>query len=301
MMKKEEFMQFALGTQTATDDEKYFKVIQGGITYIMHGDFSGANIWSDYRNKAEILGFVYGGKFYSRDFRCREYDLDFFEELKKFEDRFHEEYEAVVKSYSVENLVPVTEKSDEYKRAAEDLDYYRKYQAHEDAKRDLFGIKYKTEKRYSKEEFTPIFFDCLKKPENFQKYIAAKIEKGANVINYSIMREAEKIKAMNELKKDNNVMHLVAIYQVLSALDVVTVKLYCKIYGQDFELKCDREALMRDLAFNKQVSLYNFTNTVAEKIKEAAAQTGIKRHNAELQFTDIKKITHGKKTIFEEA
>lgn len=297
---KENFLQFALdASRTTTEGGKFFKTNQNDIIYIMYGDFANAKILNDCFNKAEIYGFVYNGKFYGSHYETRDIDLNLKNELNEFEDRFNNAYDESIKKYNIDNLVPITDNAKKSNIRIEDFEYYCKHQAAEDAKRELFETSYKNEKKYNNTYFASRFFDCLKHPENFAKYVQLEIEKNAHYINHRIKCNAEKEKAINELKKNRKLMHSVKLYKALKALDAKTVKLSCKLYNQDFELKCDREALMRDIAFNNKISLYNFTNTVSEKIKDAAEQTGIKRYNAELQFTDIQKITYGKKIIFE--
>ena len=298
---KEKFLQFALdASQTATEDGKFFKTNQNDIIYIMYGDFANEKILNDYYNKAEICGFVYNGKFYGSHYDTRDIDLNLKNELNKFEDRFNSAYDESIKKYNIDNLVPITENVKKSNIRVGDFEYYCKHQAAEDAKRELFEISYKNEKKYNNACFASRFFDCLKHPENFAKYVQLAIEENAHYINHRIKCNTEKEKSINELKKNGKLMHSIKMYKALKALDAKTVKLSCKLYNEDFELKCDREALMRDIAFNNSISLWNFTSTIADKIKDAAAKSGLHRNSANIYVSDIQKITYGKKIIFEE-
>ena len=55
---------------------------------------------------------------------------------------------------------------------------------------------------------------------------------------------------------------------------------------------------MRCLWNDNEMSLYNFTSKVRGEIEQAAVKTGLKKYEAKILFTDIWKITYGKKEIF---
>lgn len=297
---KEKFLQFALNEeQTTTENGKFFKAIQNDITYIMSGDFAEENLLNDYRSKIEICGFVYEGKFYGVHYCTKEIDLNFYAELNAFEEKFNADYAEALKRFTLENLAPITEKTKADEHREDDFEYYCKYQAKEDAKRALFEINYNYNTSHHNEKFAPIFFDCLKHPEKYTDYIQNAIEENAHIINYRIKCEAEKEKALEILKTNTDIMYKLSIYQALKAIDGKTIKMICTLYGKYFELSIEREKLMRCLANDNNISLWNFTSTVKTKIQNAAVESGVHRNSAKLTFTDIQKITYGKKVIFE--
>ncbi len=307
-MTREQFMQFVNSNETTAENGYYCKVIQNGITYILFGNVSESNLLSDYRNKMNVAGFLYDGRFYGVHYYYREYDLDFSVSVADFEKKFNEAYRAAEKCFTLENPAPITEVTQKAMEKEcrihreEDFKYYKEHQAAEDAKREIFGIVYKNydENKTHMEKFTPIFFDCLKNPEKFNSYVQNAIEENADIINYRLKCEAEKIKKIEELKHNPALMRTVAIYKALEAIEAKTVKMTCNLYGKTFELSIERDRLMRCLAFDTDIDLYNFTKTVEASIKDAAEEVGIKRYNAKVNFTDIVKITYGKKVIYSE-
>ncbi len=306
-MTKKEFMQFVNSEEMTADNGYYCKVIQNGITYVLFGNVSESNLLSDNKNKMAVAGFLYNGRFYGVHYDYREYDLDFDTAIADFEKKFNEAYRAAENYFTLENPAPITEVTRKaidrnYIRCTEkDFEYYKEYQAVEDAKRDIFEIvcNYNGNKTH-KEKFTPIFFDCLKNPKKFNSYVQNTIEENADIINYRLRCEAEKIKKIDELKRDSALMRTVAIYKTLNSLEAKTVKMTCNLYGKSFELSIERKTLMRNLAFNAGISLYNFTKSIQADIEKAAEEAGTKRYNAKINFTDIVKITYGKKIIYSE-
>ena len=297
---KEKFLQFALDEkQTATENGKIFKAIQNGITYILSGEFAEENLLNDYRSKVEICGFVYNGRFYGVHYCTKEIDLNFYEELNAFEEKFNADYAEALKRFTLENPAPITEKTKADEHRKDDFEYYCKYQAEEDAMSALFEIHYNYNTSRHNEKFAPIFFDCLKHPEKYIDYVQNAIEENAHIINYRIKCEAEKEKALEMLKTNTDIMYKLSIYQALKAIDGKTVKMICVLYGKSFELSIEREKLMRCLSNDNNISLWNFTKTVEKSIEKAAEKSGIERYKAKLNFTDIQKITYGKKVIFE--
>ncbi len=307
-MTREQFMQFVNSNETTAENGYYCKVIQNGITYILFGNVSEANLLSDYRNKMNVAGFLYDGRFYGVDYDYREYDLDFSTSVADFEKKFNEAYRAAEKCFTLENPAPITEVTQKAMEKEcrihreENFKYYKEHQAAEDAKREIFGIAYKSydEGKTHMEKFTPIFFDCLKNPEKFNSYVQNAIEENADIINYRLKCEAEKIKKIEELKHDPALMRTVAIYKALEVIEAKTVKMTCNLYGKTFELSIDHDTLMSRLAFDTDISLYNFTKSVRADIEDAAEEVGIKRYDAKVNFTDIVKITYGKKVIYSE-
>lgn len=300
-INKEAFLQFALNeNETTMDSGKIFKVIQDGITYIAGGDFSKAILSTTYHDEVTVFGFVYNGKFYSTHYSTYNIDLNFRMELNAFEDKFDADYAEAVKGFSLDNPAPVTDKTKECSHRDSDFEYYCKYTAIDNAKRKLFGIICKSDKTYHNRDFSPIFFDCLKHPENYSDYIQTAIEENAHSINYRIKCEAEDLKAMEILKADPDIMYRRNMYQALDGINGKTVKMTCALYGESFELSIQREELMRNLWCSEDVSLWNFTSTVKENIEQAAVKAGLKKYEAKILFTDIQKITYGKKVIFEQ-
>lgn len=300
-INKEEFLQFALNeNETTTDNEKIFKTMQDGITYIAGGDFSKAILSTTYHDEVTVFGFVYNGKFYSTHYSTDDIDLNFRKELNAFEDKFDADYAEAVKGFSLDVPAPVTDKTKECSRRDSDFEYYCKYTAIDNAKRKLFGIVCKSDKIYHNRDFLPIFFDCLKHPENYSGYIQAAIEENAHDINYRIKCEAEDKKATEVLKADTAIMYRLNMYKTLEGISGKTVKMTCALYGETFELSIQRENLMRNLWNDGDVSLWNFTSTVKENIEQAAIKAGIRKYDAKVLFTDIRKITYGKKVIFEQ-
>lgn len=297
---KENFLQFALDeSKTTMENGKFFKAMQNDISYIVCGNFSDEILSSGYNHEVAVLGFVYGGKFYSTYYNTRDIDLNFYDELNAFEDKFNADYKEAITRFSLDNPAPVTDKTKEDEHRSGDFEYYCKYQASDDALRELFEISYKSDKTYNNRKFAPIFFDCLKHPENYSSYIQTAIEENAHIINYRIKCNAEKQKAIEALKADTNIMYKWKIYQALKGIDGKTVKMTCTLYGENFELSIERENLMRELWRDNDISLWNFTKTISGKIEQAAMKSGLEKYNAKILFTDIQKITYGKKVIFE--
>lgn len=300
-INKEEFLQFALDeNETTMDNGKIFKTMQDGFTFIAGGDFSKAILSTTYHDEVTVFGFVYHGKFYSTHYSAADIDLDFFKELNAFEDKFDTDYAEAIKAFSPDDPAPVTDKTKKDTHRVEDFVYYCKYTAYDDAKRELFGISYSREKTYDHNKFSPIFFDCLKHPTKYNGYIQNAIEENANIINYRIRCNAEKEKAAVSLKSDADVMYKLSMYRALEGISGKTVKMTCSLYGETFELSVQREELMRNLWCSEDVSLWNFTSTVKENIEQAAVKAGIRKYDAKVLFTDIRKITYGKKVIFEQ-
>lgn len=296
---KEKFLQFALDeSKTTMENGKIFKAIQNDIIYIVGGDFNDEILSSGYNSKVEVFGFVYDGKFYSTYYNTNDIDLNFYTELKAFEDKFNADYTETIKRFTLDNPAPITDKTKEDDHRSGDFEYYCKYQASEDALRELFGISYKSDKSYNNQKFAPIFFDCLKHPENYTSYIQEAIEENAHIINYIIKCNAEKAKALETLKADADIMYKWNMYQALKSINGKTVKMTCTLYGENFELSIEREKLMRSLWNDNDISLWNFTNTVSGKIEQAAMKAGFKKYETEILFNDIQKITYGKKVIF---
>ena len=297
---KEKFLQFALDEHsTIMNDGEIFKTIQNGITFIADGNFASEIVNGRFDSKIQILGFVFNGRFYSTHYTTENIDLNFHDEVKQFEDNFNNNYAEAVKYFSLDNLAPVTEKTKEDEHRSGDFEYYCKYQAKEDAKRELFGIKYKLDNTYNTRKFTPIFFDCLKHPENYAGYVQTAIEENANIINYRIKCNDAKQKALESLKADADIMYKWNMYQALKGINGKTVKMTCTLYGENFELSIDRENLMRSLWTDDDISKWNFTSTVSGKIEQAAMKAGYEKYQVKIMFTDIQKITYGKKVLFE--
>lgn len=298
---KESFLQFALDeSKTTMENGKIFKAMQNDIVYIVGGDFNDEILSSKYNSKVKVLGFVYSGKFYSTNYDTRDIDLNFYKELNAFEDKYNTDYTEAIKRFSLDNPAPVTDKTKEDEYRSRDFEYYCKYQASEDALRELFEISYKYDKSYDNRKFAPIFFDCLKHPKNYADYIQTAIEENAHIINYRIKCNVEKAKALEALKTDADIMYKWNMYQALKSIDGKTVKMTCILYGEKFKLSIEREKLMRELYNDNDVSLWNFTNTVREKIEQAAMKTELEKYKVKILFTDIQKITYGKKVVFEQ-
>lgn len=64
------------------------------------------------------------------------------------------------------------------------------------------------------------------------------------------------------MKHDTNIMYKWNIYQTLKSIDGKTVKMTCTLYKENFELSIERETLMRELRYDNDISLWNFTKTV---------------------------------------
>lgn len=300
-INKEEFLQFALNeNETTMDNGKIFKTMQDGITFIAGGDFSNAILSTTYHDEVTVFGFVYNRKFYSTHYSTNDIDLNFRKELNGFEDKFDADYAEAVKGFSLDNPAPVTDKTKVGDRRDSDFEYYCKYTAIDNAKRKLFGITCKSDKIYHNRNFSQIFFDCLKHPENYSDYIQSAIEENAYNINYKIKCDAADKKAMEVLRADTAIMYRLNMYQALDGINGKTVKMTCVLYGETFELSIQRESLMRNLWNDGDVSLWNFTSTVKENIEQAAIKAGLKKYEAKILFTDIRKITYGKKVIFEQ-
>lgn len=297
---KEKFLQFALDeSKTTMENGKFFKVMQNDINYIVFGNFSDEILSSEYNHEVAVIGFVYGGKFYSTYYETRDVDLNFYDELNAFEDKFNTDYKEAITRFSLDNPASVTDKTKEDEHRSGDFEYYCKYQASDDALRELFEISYKSDKTYNNRKFSPIFFDCLKHPENYSSYIQTAIEENAHIINYRIKCNAEKQKALESLKANTDIMYKWNMHQILKGIDGKTVKITCILYGENFELSIERETLMRALWCDNDISLWNFTKTIRGKIEQAAMKSGLEKYNAKILFTDIRKITYGKKVIFE--
>lgn len=299
-INKESFLQFTLDeSKTTMENGKIFKVMQNDINYIVSGDFNNEILSSGYNKEVTVFGFVYGGKFYSTYYDTRDIDLNFYDELNTFENKFKTDYEEAITHFSLSNPAPVTDKTKEDEHKSSDFEYYCKYQASDDALRELFEISYKSDRTYNNRKFAPIFFDYLKHPENYSSYIQTAIEENAHIINYRIKCNVEKQKAFEALKNDTNIMYKWNMYQTLKSIDGKTVKMTCTLYGENFELSIERETLMRELWHDNDISLWNFTKTVSGKIEQAAMKSGLEEYKTEILFTDIQKITYGKKVIFE--
>ncbi len=301
MIDKELFMNFALdSTKTMTEDGQIFKTIQNGITYVMYGDIAGKRLLNNYSSKVETLGFVYGGKFYSCYYTTHDYDLDLRTELDAFEDKFNAAYKEAKSHFSIENPVPVTERTKiTYQNRAEDFEYYKRYSAWQDAKEELFEITHKKSETYHNNPlFADRFFDCLKNPEKFNTYVQAAIEENANDINYELKCKAEMLKKLEELKANSDLMRTLAIYKALEKLDGKTVKMTCNICGEMLVLSIERKKLMHNLAFNSYISSYNFVKSDEDRIRKALQADGKNVHNTDVAFSSIAKITYGKKVIF---
>lgn len=299
-INKDKFLQFAMNkTETTMENGRIFKVKQDDITYILDGDCKDEIMARNRYGDIKTLGFVYGGRFYSTYFNTSDFDLNFYHELNAFEDKYYADYEEAIRQYTIDNPVPVTDKAKEYNYMDKDFEDYCKYYVRGDAMKELFGITYKNGRAYDNSKFAPIFFDCLIHPENYTSYIQNKIEENANIINCRIKCDEEKKKVIENLKSDTDIMYKWNIYQTLKGIDGKTVKMTCILYGKNFELSIERETLMRELWRDNDISLWNFTKTVSEKIKQAAMKSGLEKYNAKILFTDIQKITYGKKVVFE--
>lgn len=293
---KENFLQFALDESKATmENGKIFKAIQNDIVYIVGGDFNGEILSSRHNRKVEVFGFVYDGKFYSTYYNTDDIDLNFYKELSTFEDKFNTDYAEAIQCFTLDNPAPITDKTKEDAYRNGDFEYYCKYQVSDDALGELFEISYKYDKSYDNRKFAPIFFDCLKHPENYVYYIQTAIEENAHIINYRIKCNAEKEKALENLKADADIMYKWNMYQALKSIDGKTVKMTCILYGETFDLSIEREKLMRSLWNDNDISLWNFTNTVRGKIEQASMKAGFKKYETKILFTDIQKITYGKR------
>lgn len=298
-INKKNFLQFALDESVSTiEDGKFFKVMQNGILYIAGGDFPNTLLSTVSNNNVTVFGFVYNGKFYSTHYSTHDIDLNFYKELNAFEDKFDSDYAEAVKAFSPDNPAPVTNKTKEDTHRSKDFEYYCEYIAKEAARNELFGISYSSEKSYDNRKFLPIFIDCLKHPENYYSYIQNAVEENAHIINYRIKCDAEKQKAIEALKADTDIMYRLKIYRLLMDINGKTVKMSCVLYGETFELSIDRECFMRCLWSDNEISLYNFTSKVRGEIEQAAVKTGLKKYEAKILFTDIRKITYGGKVIF---
>ncbi len=301
MIDKELFMNFALdNTKTMTEDGQIFKTIQNGITYVVYGYIAEKRLLYDYSNKVETLGFVYGGRFYSCNYLTRNYDLSLETELNAFEDKFNTAYKEAKSHFSLENPVPVTERTKiKYQNREEDFEYYKKYSAWKDAKEELFETVCKNSNTcYDNTFFADMFFDCLKNPEKFDTYVQAAIEENANDINYEIKCKAEMLKELENLKANSDLMRTLEIYKALKKLDGKTVKMTCNICREMLVLSIERKKLMHNLAFNSRISSYNFVKSDEERIRKALQAGGKNVHNTDVAFSSIVKITYGKKVIF---
>lgn len=299
-INKDKFLQFAMNkTETTMEDGRIFKVKQDDITYILDGDCKDEIMARNRYGDIKTLGFVYGGRFYSTYFNTSDFDLNFYHELNAFEDKYYADYEEAIRQYTIDNPVPVTDKAKEYNYMDKDFEDYCKYYVKEDARKELFGITYKNGRAYDNSKFAPIFFDCLIHPENYTSYIQNKIEEDANIINCKIKCDEEKRKVIENLKTDADIMYRLNMYQILNSIDGNNVKIFCSLYSENFELTIIRKSLMRSLAFEESISLNNFTSTVKYKIEQAAIRAGYKKYDAKLLCTDIKKISYGRKVLFE--
>lgn len=305
-INKENFLKFALNeNETTMENGKIFKVVQDDITYIVCGDFT-KEIPSMNNNEVTVFGFVHGGRFYGIAYGTDDIDLDYHYEYRSFITKFYTDYDNAIKRYSLDNPAPVTDKTKADEHTNKDFESYCEFQASKDAIRELFGAPKAVDIIYDEITFSKIFMDCLKHPGNYADYIQTAIEENANDINFKIKCNVEKDKALETLKTNDEILLRRKIYQALKGIDNnrgkdKRIKMLCNLYGETFELSIWLDTLRTKLLDYHYISILHFSKNVVEKIKQAAVNAGHEKCEAKILFTDIQKITYGKKVLFEKS
>lgn len=300
-ISKEEFTSFINGNnQTIKAKDKYLiKTIQNDITYILYGDISENNLFSEYYSKMQCIGCILNGNFHYAYFEGSNYGESLKKTIDDFQEKFTAAYLTEVSRYTINNPCPITEKTQS--EHDYNINDYKNNRALEQAKREFFNVADNPTFSINVKEVREIFFDCYKNPDNFSKHIQNKIEENATFINYQNECAAIRQGIIEDLKKTPDYINRLEMYNALKDLTAKTVKIDVKPYGQNFTLTIEKENLISSIIYHDgEIYLHFFTRSVEDNIKKKCSEsTNIKFYDVKLYTKDISKITYGKKVIFE--
>ena len=292
MTEIRKLQEYLAGESQVNDTFMYLE--NDGVRYVYMPTYGEINLYEDYMRKADIVGLIIGGSFYSINYRFKDVEKDFWTELEDFRSVYDKMYKEKLSLFSVDSPVPITSVSGDYDPVKEkkDLEHYADYQVKRDAWSLFFFNSVPGE--YSKvyhEYITPFLKYLVYGEEYLNQFIKDTILENAVHINYRLRVMKMLDDAVRELREDRDMMRRKALYDKLLEKDGATYRI--TITHRIFP------------AISISVPVSELTGIVTSPGRSLSVYSLTKADRAqtigfgEIKFDSISKITYGRAVLYE--
>lgn len=300
MTKEEKLRSFINGGYGLNED--FMMLERNGIKYVFEPQYANLNPCHVYYCDAIMIGLIIKNEFYATNYNYKDINKVFSNELVAFKERYIAEYNKLLSTFSVDNLVPVTTAAGEYdpEEEKENLDKFVQNELQHEASQIFFCGIYTDFFSMFDENYAEPFMKYLLYDEDYLRhYIKEDILRKAVEINFRIKKDKMLSDAVDKMKTDSYMMLRKTIYEKLSKTEGINYRVkigsnYAKMNAISVPSGEIKGIIME---MNRTLSRYTLSKADRELLSDFCSVNGIDERS--IGFEKIEKISYGHKTLYE--
>lgn len=273
----------------------YMSTVRDQIRYIYEPAYPYVSVIDKNTYSAKLIGLYAIGRFYSLSYEYRNFDLDFMEELQKFEAKYDTLFEKQMKQYSAGK--PVGGKVS--RAVSEKLEYYIAHDLPRAVTDIIFGSRNTVEKKPDHKKYEPMFLRYILLGNKYlEDAVNAGIIENADELNFKIMSEDLAYKyAVIQLNTESMISR-VSLYGIIKKANHSQYRLSVHFENRVLDnIYIDAERLLRVIKLNEEITSSALSSTDRRKLESQ----NVDLTKLKIDFDDILKIEYRQDVYYQKA
>ena len=241
---------------------------------------------------ANLIGIYVKGHFYSLSYEYRNFDLDFMEELLKFEEQYETAFDTQLKGYSADN--PIGGKIS--RATSERLSTFIENDLTRTVADIIFGSRNKNEKKRDHKKYEPLFLRYILLGNKFlEDAVNAYIYENADDLNFKILSEETAYKYAAKQLNTESMINRVSVYGIIKKSNHPQYRLSVSFDSLILDnIYVDAERLLRVIKLNEEIT----SNSLSVTDRNRLQKQNIDISRLKANFDDILKIEYRQHTYY---
>lgn len=242
---------------------------------------------------AKLIGIYAKGHFYSLSYEYRNFDLDFMEELQKFETQYDDIFDKQIKRYSAKN--PIGGKVSQ--ATSERISVFMENDLSRTVADIIFGSRNKIDKKPDHKKYEPVFLRYILLGNKFlEDTVNADINNNADDLNFKIISEETAYKYAVKQLNTESMINRVSLYGIIKKTNHSQYRLSVSFDSTILEnIYIDSERLLRVIKLNEEIT----SNTLSATDRTRLQKQNIDISILKIKFDDILKIEYGQHVYYQ--
>ena len=244
---------------------------------------------------AKLIGIYAKGRFYSLSYEYQNFDLDFMEELQKFEEQYEAAFDKQLRRYSAAN--PIGGKIS--KATSEKLNAFMENDLSRNVADIIFGSRNKVEKKIDHKKYEPVFLRYILLGNKFlEDAVNAYINENADNLNFKIISEDTAYKHAVKQLNTESMINRVSVYGIIKKTNHSQYRLSVSFGDLVLDnIYIDAERLLRVIKLDEEIT----SNTLSATDRNRLTEQNIDISKLKIDFDDILKIEYRQNVYYEKA
>lgn len=300
MTKEEKLRSFINGGYGLNED--FMMLERNGIKYVFEPQYAHLNPCHVYYCDAIMIGLIIKNEFYATNYNYKDINKVFSNELAAFKERYIAEYNKLLSTFSVDNLVPVTTAAGEYdpKEEKENLDKFVQNELQHEARQIFFcGIYTDSFSMFDENYVEPFLKYLLYDEEYLRHFIKEDILRKAVEINFRIKKDKMLSDAVDKMKTDSYMMLRKTIYEKLRNTEGEKYRVKIGINHAKMDAISVPSGEIKGIIMEMDRTLSRYTLSKADRELLSGFCLAYGFDDDGIGFENIEKISYGHKTLYE--